>query len=87
MSRDVWLRVIECERERQEILKRSGRFLLSCADEQPNMRRLAILAEEFGEVAHEVSEENDGRGDVERLKVELVQTAAVCLAWLEGLSK
>jgi hypothetical protein len=73
------------ERLRQCQLKESGKFLLSCADPQPNSRRLAILAEEFGEVAREVSEENDGRGDVTRLRMELVQVAAVCLAWIEGL--
>lgn len=44
-------------------------------------RRFAILAEEFGEVAKEIVE-HDPAGN---LRTELVQTAAVCLAWLEVL--
>lgn len=40
--------------------------------------RLAVLAEEFGEVAHAVLEADFGN-----LSEELVQVAAVCVAWLE----
>lgn len=41
--------------------------------------RLAVLAEEFGEVAKEVLE-GDPTGN---LRTELIQVAAVTLAWLE----
>ena len=41
--------------------------------------KLAVLAEEFGEVARAILEH---QGD-ERLRAELVQVAAVAIAWLE----
>lgn len=73
------LDIIE-ERVRQENLKAAGRFTYTCADSTPTLAdKLAILAEEFGEVARAVCE-----GDKENLRTELVQVAAVCLAWLEG---
>lgn len=40
----------------------------------------AILAEEAGEVAHAVLEKDD-----ENLKEELIQVAAVAVAWLEAI--
>jgi NTP pyrophosphatase (non-canonical NTP hydrolase) len=66
------------ERWRQDRKHGSGRVLNPTA-------RLAILAEEFGEVAKEVMERVDGRGDVARLRSELVQTAACAVAWIEQL--
>lgn len=57
---------------------------------------LAILVEEVGEVAKMVNELYPAFGDVsmvktyhlhEDLKEELVQTAAVCVAWLEYLER
>lgn len=42
-------------------------------------RRLVILAEEFGEVARAIIDD-----DQENLDVELVQVAAVAIAWLEA---
>lgn len=45
-------------------------------------KKVAILAEEMGEVANAVLE-----GDHENLKVELVQVAAVCFAWLESIEE
>jgi NTP pyrophosphatase (non-canonical NTP hydrolase) len=47
--------------------------------------RLAILAEEFGEVAKEVNEFMHGCGNKVRLREELVQTAASAIAWIEQL--
>ena len=46
-----------------------------------NERWLTILAEEFGEVAKALLESDDG------LANELLQTAAVCVAWLESLER
>jgi NTP pyrophosphatase (non-canonical NTP hydrolase) len=66
------------ERWRQDRLHGAGRVLNPTA-------RLAILAEEFGEVAKEVMERVDGRGDVARLRSELVETAACAVAWIEQL--
>lgn len=61
-----------------------------------NAEKLAVLAEEFGEVSKEVVEEiiHNDRGDADnakidrsRLRRELVQVAAVCVAWCEALDK
>lgn len=49
-------------------------------DKQTADRSVVILAEEFGEVARAVYE-----CDPENLVEELVQVAAVCVAWLETL--
>lgn len=68
----------------------------------PDDEKLALLAKEFGEVAKEVTEKltHDGRcrkaGNPKgctdpmhkrRLRMELIQVAAVCVAWVEGLDK
>ena len=76
----------ECRK--QELFKLAGRFAHSCADVGvSDFERLAILAEEFGEVAHEVNETIGGHAPLnrEKLRKELVQVAAVCVAWLQGL--
>ena len=72
---------IAMERERQDTLKAEGRFEYTCADLAMSHPQhcLTILAEEFGEVARAIC---DNR---ENLRAELIQVAAVCLAWLEGL--
>lgn len=80
MKRQSILDAILVERLRQERLKRDGKFLYTCADNISDVMRLPILAEEFGEVARAINE-----GDPENLKEELIQTAAVCLSWLEAL--
>lgn len=45
--------------------------------EVPEIVKVAVLSEECGEVARAVL---DGKG----LRKELIQTAAVCVAWLEA---
>lgn len=97
------------ERFRQEELKLRGKFTFTCADiEVTNSERLAVLAEEFGEVAREVTEQvimlhkdqkeftETGQRSVlahivknqnQRMKKELIQVAAVCVAWCEALDK
>jgi hypothetical protein len=52
-----------------------------------NPDRLAVLAEEFGEVAKEVCNLMAGADPRVKalLREELVQVAAVCVAWIEGL--
>ena len=44
----------------------------------------AILAEEFGEAAKEVLETGAMNG---KLRYELIQCAAVCVAWIEALDR
>jgi hypothetical protein len=44
---------------------------------------LAILAEEFGEVAKDVVENQVAAG----VREELIQTAAVCIAWVEAIDR
>lgn len=46
---------------------------------RPQEKWLAILAEEFGEVARAILEHDSE----EHLREEIIQTAAVCASWLE----
>lgn len=77
------------ERMRQEDLKLQGRFKYTCADHQlaPG-EKLAILTEEVGEVARAILEGGNIVSDKHSadLRKELVQVAAVALAWVESLS-
>lgn len=66
------LRAIEAERARQDARFGSHEWV-------PDYLWLAILTEEVGEVARDLQE----RRDVRR---ELVQVAAVAVAWLEALA-
>lgn len=70
---------ISVERLRQERLKAAGKFDATCADDIPNGARFLILGEEVGEVARAVMESPS------RLRDELIQTAAVCFAWIERI--
>lgn len=93
---DVLLEVAS-ERARQEELQRSGRFPWTCArvyapysnapgihfeqgERIPQPAKLAVLAEEFGEVARAVCE-----CDMKNLREELIQVAAVAVAWAESM--
>lgn len=73
---DIW-RAIKDERQRQE-QKHPGRTPASAA--LTDADKLVILAEEFGEAAREVYEKRPAQ-----LRAELVQVAAVAVAWLESL--
>lgn len=84
------LEKIIIERQRQELLRMQGKFSWTCASPTvPNSDKLAVLAEEFGEVAREVTEAliDVKRYNSEHLVKELVQVAAVCVAWLEALEQ
>jgi NTP pyrophosphatase (non-canonical NTP hydrolase) len=90
LSRQNILDDVSAERERQEHLKAMGKFPHTPADvgamTAPEI--LAVLAEEFGEVAMLVSDAIAGRPlDPGHLREELVQVAAVCVAWVEGLDE
>jgi NTP pyrophosphatase (non-canonical NTP hydrolase) len=87
------LRLVKVERIRQEKLKDEGRFEFTCADPEglTNAEKLACLTEELGEVAQEVLTQEgrrlarDTTGTREGLRKELVQVAAVAVAWIEAL--
>jgi len=84
---EILLEVV-AERARQERLKAEGRFRFSCADvEMSNGERLAVLGEEFGEVARAFLETQRLANDRHNkdLRAELIQVAAVAVAWVEGL--
>jgi NTP pyrophosphatase (non-canonical NTP hydrolase) len=75
-----WL--LNAERLRQLDLQREGRFQYTCSDpELSPAERLAVLTEEVGEVARHVNDHTDHSVDCQS---ELIQVAAVCLAWLES---
>lgn len=69
------------ERQRQDRLKEQGRFTHTCADDIPDGDKMIILAEELGEVARAIHD-NEG---VDQLYNELVQIAAIAMAWGESL--
>lgn len=76
------------ERTRQEQLKSEGKFSYTCADhEMSNGKCLAVLMEEVGEVAKELNESDDVSLEqhMSSLRAELIQVAAVAVAWAEGL--
>lgn len=83
---------IGSERRRQDILKSQGRFEHTAADPEVNhYQRLAMITEEVGEVAKEVLGQEEGKlahdndCDVVSLRKELIQVAAIAVAWLEGI--
>ena len=80
------------ERSRQEQLKQEGRFAYTCADtDVSDTEKLVILAREFGEVAESVNVSGDKREKLlslqtrSHLREELIQVAAVAVAWVESL--
>ena len=81
MKREQIYRLIDAERERQTVLwlQPHAWGIGDCSS--PNvapMVKVAVLAEESGEVARSIL---DGSDPLE----ELVQVAAVAVAWLEGM--
>ena len=82
------------ERLRQEEMKLAGRFMFTCAEEGlTNAEKLAVLVEEVGEVARDVLNQEDRHlcthyvvSTPEKLREELIQVAAVAVAWAEALT-
>lgn len=75
-----------------EIRKERGRQRVKFGADQyrthSDERCLAILAEEFGEVAREICEagsRGDARAVRPNLRTELIQVAAVATAWAEAI--
>lgn len=82
------------ERLRQEQLKAEGRFKYTCAENGLTLgEKLAVLMEEVGEAARAMSECCGTIGDTHfanphaALRKELIQVAAVAMAWVESLPK
>jgi hypothetical protein len=77
------------ERQRQEDLCRAGVFKETLAAYPGTLSasdKLAVLAEEFGEVSREVADAVGGKPLRDLcLRAELIQVAACCVAWVEGL--
>lgn len=82
----IWM-----ERLRQKDLFRAGKIAFDCASPVvSDHRKMSVLTEEIGEVAKEVNEAETGENKKQarvRLKTELVQVAAVAIAWLEALEQ
>jgi len=70
---------IDTERERQ-VAKHGDQAISSPLIDDGT--RLIILGEEFGEVCRAMTYDNGSR---ENLIEELLQTAAVCIGWLESI--
>ncbi len=88
MTLDEALDRVRAERARQDELKADGRFVATCADDYlDDSEKLAVLMEEVGECARAVLERDrlvSDRHDA-NLKKELIQVAAVAVAWAESL--
>lgn len=82
MTRADVINAVDAERDRQEKLLADGTIPALCS--QPDcadVLRLAALMEEVGEVGRAILDrENDG------LIEELIQVAAVAVAWVEGVT-
>ena len=77
---DETLAEVRRERWRQECAIRTGKIPWDCANPLvSDDAKLAVLGEEFGEVARALLED---RGT---LRGELIQVAAVAVAWAEAL--
>ena len=90
LATEIALDAVAAERERQESLVAAGKFASTCAGEMSDVDRYLVLAEEVAEVTQLITAAAfDGalRDDFrERLREELVQVAAVAVAWIEGLA-
>ena len=81
------------ERARQERLREAGKFTHTAASPDDakfsDGWRLAALVEEVGEAAEAAIERAGfiGKPKGKDLRAELIQVAAVCVAWIERLDK
>lgn len=77
------LNEVELERDRQEQLFRAGKFPKRVCDPgSGNEYALRVLMEEVGECAKAINEQEPNA----RLREEVIQVAAVAVAWAEALS-
>jgi len=89
MNRSEIYKLIEQERLSQQVCKDKGKFKFICSDKEMNeLEKIAVLTEETGEVATAVLVREGLATDKNtNLKKELVQVAAVAVAWLESLEE
>jgi NTP pyrophosphatase (non-canonical NTP hydrolase) len=84
------LQAVQDERLRQNKLVEQGKIPFNCADKaRPHSQKLPILVEEIGEVAQAMMQVTTGSSshDAKRdLQKELIQVAAVAVAWAESLA-
>lgn len=88
MERGEIYTAIDTERARQEQLKKEGKFFETPASvKMPPYLKACILTEECGEVCGAVMQEAKACNDRTRsnVKTELIQVAAIAVAWLESL--
>lgn len=83
LARAIVIEKIAAERKRQNELKAQGKFTYTAADDVSPFKKLAILGEELGEVAKALNEGDD----LASLQAELIQVAAVAIAWAEGIER
>jgi hypothetical protein len=83
------LALVAAECAGQAILLREGKIPFDCADTRvSDYAKFPVLAGEVGEVAREVARDlnmSPGLPCVESLRTELIQVAAVAVAWAESL--
>lgn len=80
---DITLAAIQAEATRAHLKHGQDSML---GPEQTSGQRLAILVEEVGEVAHELTYDQGGRdGRRDELVKELIQVAAMAASWVEHL--
>jgi NTP pyrophosphatase (non-canonical NTP hydrolase) len=83
------IELVVSERRRQDRLKADGRFPYTCADDELSpFEKYAVLSEEVGEVARALLEASDlsNHKNYVELRKELIQVAAVAVAWIESLT-
>lgn len=84
------LKDIADERQRQDYLKSIGRFKYTLADDGlSDAIKLACIMEEVGEIARNIlasaGKMTDGDPTPAAQYKELMQIAALCVAWMEAL--
>lgn len=78
------LKDVAFERIKQEQLRVAGKFSHTCASQQlKDGQKLAVLVEEVGEVAKAINESSGS----DSLRNELIQVAAVAIAWVESIDQ
>lgn len=91
MDRISLLREISEERGRQDVLKAEGRFEYTLADNPglDDMEKLYCILEELAEAGKAIMRSRGlvTDGDGHALRKEIVQVAALALAWLEALPR
>ena len=80
-------KAIAAERQRQRELLAAGRIVEDCSiPATDNRAKFRVLFEECGEVAHAIDQVKHHGLAASNIATELIQVAAVCIAWLEALS-